>query len=178
MRFLVIYGVIGVLLSAALLSAEDPGPKQKDGRRTTINPICMNPVGIVKKQGQRAWLEIYPEYAPALSGLQGFSHLWVFYWFHENDTPEQRRTLQVHPRRDPANPLTGVFACRSPERPNLIGFTACRIIKVEGNVVEVADLDARDQTPILDLKPYIPQGDAIPEAVTPEWLKRSLPPAP
>ena len=97
----------------------------------------------------------------------------MFYWFHENDTPEERRTLQVHPRRDPANPFTGVFACRAPVRPNLIGFTACRIVKVKGNVVEVADLDARDGTPILDLKPYIPNGDAIPEARTPEWLKRS-----
>ena len=81
----------------------------------------------------------------------------------------------MHPRRDPANPLTGVFACRSPERPNLIGFTACRIIKVEGNRLEVADLDARDGTPILDLKPYIPGGDAIPQAVTPGWLKRTRP---
>ena len=141
-----------------------------------MSELCMKPVGVVKKQGQRAWLEIHPEYAPGLLGLQNFSHLWVFYWFHENDTPEKRRTLQVHPRRDPANPLTGVFACRAPERPNLIGFTACRIIKVEGNRVEVADLEARDGSPILDLKPYIPEGDAIPEAVTPGWVKRSRPP--
>jgi len=131
---------------------------------------------VVKKQGQRAWLEIFPEYTPALHGLRDFSHLWVFYWFHGNDNPEDRRTLQVHPRRDAANPLTGVFACRAPVRPNLIGFTACRIIKVEGNVVEVADLDALDGSPILDLKPYIPSGDAIPQAVTPGWLKRSKPP--
>jgi tRNA-Thr(GGU) m(6)t(6)A37 methyltransferase TsaA len=132
---------------------------------------------VVNKEGQHAYLEIYPEYVQALEGLQNFSHLWVFYWFHENDNPEARRTLQVHPRRDAANPLTGVFACRAPERPNLIGFTACRIVKVNGNIVEVADLDARDSTPILDLKPYIPHGDAIPEARTPEWLKCSKPPA-
>jgi tRNA-Thr(GGU) m(6)t(6)A37 methyltransferase TsaA len=131
---------------------------------------------VLKKQGARAWLEIYPKFAPGLKGLQDFSHLWVFYWFHENDTPEQRRTLQVHPRRNPANPLTGVFACRSPERPNLIGLTACRLIQVQGNVVEVAALDARDGTPILDLKPYIPAADAIPEAATPWWLKRPQPP--
>ena len=81
------------------------------------------------------------------------------------------------PAAIPANPLTGVFACRAPVRPNLIGFTACRIIKVEGNIVEVADLDAQNGSPILDLKPYIPAGDAIPDAVTPEWLKRSKPPA-
>jgi len=97
-----------------------------------------------------------------LQGIQGFSHLWVFYWFHENDNPEERRSLQVHPRRDPANPLTGVFACRAPVRPNLIGFTACRIIRVEGNVVEVADLDARDGTPILDLKPIFPKATLSP----------------
>jgi len=161
---------------SAPIYAENPGQSQQNLRRTAINPICLNPVGVVKKQGSRAWIEVLPEYAPALTGLQDFSHLWVFYWFHGNDNPEERRTLQVHPRRDPANPLTGVFGCRAPVRPNLIGFTACRIIKVEGNVVEVADLDAQDGSPILDLKPYIPGGDAIPEAVTPEWLKRSKPP--
>jgi tRNA-Thr(GGU) m(6)t(6)A37 methyltransferase TsaA len=168
---------IGVLLWSTCSYAGDLDQNQPNLRRTAIKPISLNPVGAVKKQGERVYLEIYPEFAPALLGLQGFSHLWVFYWFHENDTPEQRRTLQVHPRRDPVNPLTGVFACRAPERPNLIGFTACRIVKVQGTRVEVADLDARDGSPILDLKPYIPGGDAIPQAVTPEWLKRSGPPA-
>ena len=157
-------------------SAENPDANPHNLRRETIKPICLNPVGVVNKQGKRAYLEIYPEYTSALEGLKGFSHVWVFYWFHENDTPEQRLTLQVHPRRDPANPLTGVFACRSPERPNLIGFTACRIVNVNGNIVEVEDLDARDGSLIIDLKPYIPEGDAIPEARTPEWLKRSKPP--
>jgi tRNA-Thr(GGU) m(6)t(6)A37 methyltransferase TsaA len=177
MRFWLVGMVMGVLLGSAAIYAQNPGRSPINLRREAIKPICPNPIGVVKKQGQRAWLEIYPEYAPGLLGLKNFSHLWVFYWFHENDTPERRQTLQVHPRRDPANPLTGVFACRSPERPNLIGFTACRIIRVEGNRVEVANLDARDGSPILDLKPYIPEGDAIPEAHTPEWLKRSRPPA-
>ena len=168
---------IGVLLFSAPVDAEKPAQSTQNLWRTTIKLICLNPVGVVTKQGKRAFLEIFPEYVPALKGLEDFSHLWVFYWFHENDSPEARATLQVHPRRDRANPLTGVFACRSPERPNLIGFTACRIVKVNGNVVEVADLDARDGSPILDLKPYIPDGDAIPEARTPAWLKRSKPPA-
>ena len=170
-------GVIGVSLLSAPILAENSGRSPQNPRRAAINTIGLNPVGVVKKQGQRTWLEISPEYAAGLTGLKDFSHLWVFYWFHNNDNPEERRTLQVHPRRDPANPLTGVFACRAPVRPNLIGFTACRIMKVEGNVVEVADLDAKDGSPILDLKPYIPGGDAIPEAVTPEWLKPPKPPA-
>jgi tRNA (adenine37-N6)-methyltransferase len=172
----VIGGLLWVLCCSAVVYAENPPQPPKEIRRENIKTFSLNPVGVVKKQGQRTWLEIFPEYAPALSGIQGFSHLWVFYWFHENDRPEERQTLQVHPRRDPANPLTGVFATRSPVRPNLIGFTACRLIKVDGNVVEVADLDARDGSPIVDLKPYIPTGDAIPEARTPEWLKPSQPP--
>jgi len=174
--WLISIGIWAVLFSAPAY-AENPGPEPQSPRREAIKPICLNPVGVVKKQGKRAYLEIYPEYAPALDGLQSFSHLWVFYWFHENDNPEGRRTLQVHPRRDPANPLTGVFACRAPERPNLIGFTACRIVKVNGNIVEVTDLDAREGSPIIDLKPYIPGGDAIPKARTPDWLKRSKPSA-
>jgi tRNA-Thr(GGU) m(6)t(6)A37 methyltransferase TsaA len=177
MRWRLVGSLIGVALLSAPIYAENPGQAPQNLRRAAIKTLCLNPVGVVKKQGQRAWLEVLPEYVAGLKGLQDFSHLWVFYWFHGNDTPEERRTLQVHPRRDPANPLTGVFACRAPVRPNLIGFTACRIIKVEGNVVEVADLDAQDGSPILDLKPYIPSGDAIPEAVTPGWLKRSKPPA-
>jgi tRNA (adenine37-N6)-methyltransferase len=177
MRSRLIVIAILVLLFPVPGFAQNTEQKPNDLRRTAIRSICLNPIGVVNKKGKRYFLEIFPEYTPALKGLEEFSHLWVFYWFHENDTPEQRKTLQVHPRRDPANPLTGVFACRAPERPNLIGFTACRILKVSGNVVEVADLDARDGTPILDLKPYIPSGDAIPNARTPDWLKRSKPPA-
>jgi tRNA (adenine37-N6)-methyltransferase len=169
-------GIIGVLLWSAPVCSEDLGQQLRNIRGPTIKPICLNPVGVVKKTDSVAYLEIYPEFAPALKGLQDFSHVWVFYWFDGNDTPEQRQTLQVHPRRDPANPLTGVFACRSPERPNLIGFTACEIVKVHPNMVEVLGLDARDGSPILDLKPYIPGGDAIPGAHTPAWLKRSRPP--
>jgi tRNA (Thr-GGU) A37 N-methylase len=71
--------------------------------------------------------------------------------------------------------LTGVFATRSPVRPNLIGLTACRILKVEGNTVEVEGLDAKDGSPIVDLKPYIPKGDSLPEAVTPDWVKKPRP---
>jgi tRNA-Thr(GGU) m(6)t(6)A37 methyltransferase TsaA len=144
---------------------------QEKIRGSQMSDLCMKPVGVVKKQGEQAWLEIFPAYAPALKGIQDFSHIWVFYWFHGNDRPEERATLQVHPRRNPANPLTGVFATRSPARPNLIGLTACRLVKVEGNVLEVADLDAQDGSPILDLKPYIPEGDSIPGARTPAWVR-------
>jgi tRNA-Thr(GGU) m(6)t(6)A37 methyltransferase TsaA len=152
--------------------AETKKTGERESRSGKIDSLYMNPIGVVKRQGDRAFLEVNPGLAPALDGLVDFSHVWVLYWFHEHDNPADRAILKVHPRRDPANPLTGVFANRAPVRPNLIGFTACRIVKVEGSRVEVADLDARDGSPILDLKPYIPKGDAIPDARTPEWVKR------
>jgi tRNA-Thr(GGU) m(6)t(6)A37 methyltransferase TsaA len=142
---------------------------------TPFDSFRLTPIGYIKKEEDKAHLEVLPQFAPALLGLEGFTHLWVLYWFHENDRPAARAVLQVHPCRDLANPLTGVFACRAPERPNPLGLTACRILKITGNLLEVAGLDARDGSPIVDLKPYIPQGDSIPEAATPEWLKRPRP---
>jgi len=139
-------------------------------------PIVVKPVGRIVTRDGRTWVEVFPEFAPALEGITGFSHLWVLYWFHGNDTTENRHTLQVHPRRDPANPLTGVFATRAPVRPNLIGLDPCRLVRRQGLQLEVEGLDAQDGSPVLDLKPYIPQGDALPEASIPTWLQRSLAP--
>jgi len=139
---------------------------------TAAKPIKMNPIGRVIRQDDRVFIDILPEYAPALEGLSGFSHVWVLFWFHGNDTPEKRAILKVHPRKDPANPLTGVFATRAPVRPNLIGLTPCRILKIEGTRLEVEGLDAWPDTPILDLKPYIPGSDSLPEAQVPGWVKR------
>ena len=169
---------LAVLLTFSLTGqgyGDSPGAWSKGATMTESTSFRMQPIGQVKKQGDRTYVEIELQYAPALKGLEGFSHLWVVYWFHENDTPERRATLQVHPRRDPANPLTGVFATRAPERPNPLGLTACRLLKVDGADLEVEGLDARDGSPVLDIKPYIPPGDALPEAVTPEWVKRLSP---
>ncbi|MHB8069260.1 MAG: tRNA (N6-threonylcarbamoyladenosine(37)-N6)-methyltransferase TrmO [Desulfobaccales bacterium] len=149
--------------------------KEKAPRREIINNFRLNPIGTVKRREKRTYLEILPELAPALDGLTGFSHVWVLFWFNETDTPEDRATLKVHPRRDPANPLTGVFATRAPVRPNLIGLTPCRILKIAGNTIEVEGLDAKDGSPIVDLKPYIAKGDSIPDATTPEWVKKPKP---
>jgi tRNA-Thr(GGU) m(6)t(6)A37 methyltransferase TsaA len=137
-----------------------------------IKPYELRPVGWVRFQAGQPTIEINPEYVPALEGLAGFSHVWVLYWFHEHDDPQSRQVLKVHPRRNAANPLTGVFGTRSPRRPNLIGLSAARILAVEGNVLRLEKLDARDGTPVLDLKPYLPHRDAHPEAITPDWVSR------
>ncbi len=175
-RWLILLGIMVFSLARFGYAAETK-TGQKELRMDDSKSITLNPIGEVKREGDRTILEILPRFTPALDGLAGFSHVWVLYWFHENDRPEERATLKVHPRRDPANPLTGVFATRAPVRPNLIGLTACRILKVAGNVLEVADLDAKEGSPILDLKPYIPEGDSIPGAITPDWVKRLRPSA-
>jgi tRNA-Thr(GGU) m(6)t(6)A37 methyltransferase TsaA len=87
-----------------------------------------------------------------LKGLQKHSYVTVVYWFDRNDTPQKRAILEVHPRADKRNPLTGVFATHSPFRPNLIAISKCDIIEIRENIIEVKDIDAFDGTPVLDLK--------------------------
>jgi len=131
------------------------------------------PVGRVQKKGKSVTLRIFDRYADALKELDGFSHVWVLYWFDKNDTPRKRSILQVHPRGNRKNPLTGVFACRSPVRPNLIALSLCRILSVKAGVVQIDKIDAFDETPILDLKPYIAGIDNPTKDVRlPGWLKK------
>lgn len=127
------------------------------------------PVGRIEKEGDASRVRIFDRYADALLGLDGWSHVNVFYWFDRNDTPQRRRILQVHPRGNRDNPLTGVFACRSPVRPNLIALTVCKIVSVEGAVVTVDAIDAFSGTPVLDLKPFIPPDAPRDGVKTPEW---------
>lgn len=140
------------------------------------------PIGKVEKEGQTVRLRIFAEYAGGLLGLENWSHLQVFYWFDRNDTPEKRAILQLHPRGNAENPVTGVFACRAPVRPNLVALSICKILAVEGDSICVDNLDALDSTPILDLKPFIPS-DAPSEGLrVPAWAKnpaqRELPKPP
>jgi len=129
------------------------------------------PVGIVRKSGDTVRIEIVEKYHDALLGLEQFSHILVFCWYHKNDRPERRNTLQVHPRGDRKNPLTGVFATRSPVRPNLIAMTICRLISIEGNVIRVDEIDAFDGTPVIDIKPCISRLDFISGLKVPTWVK-------
>ena len=128
-------------------------------------------VGKVRKVSGTTGIEIFQEYADALLGLDQFSHVIVLYWFHKNDTPEKRKTLRVHPRASRSNPLTGVFATRSPRRPNLIGLSVCRILSVENNVVRVDSIDAFQDSPVLDLKPYVPRMDMVQSTHGPKWAQ-------
>ena len=128
------------------------------------------PVGIVRKTDTAVSIEIFDDYTDALMGLDGFSHVVVLFWFDQNDSDEKRRVLQVHPRKDRRNPLTGVFATHSPQRPNLIGLTVCKIISIHGGSIELEDIDALDGSPVIDLKCYIPGSVAEKDVRLPDWV--------
>lgn len=106
-----------------------------------------------------ATLEIFPAYAQALEGLHPNQDIWILTWLHEAD----RETLRVHPRSDPRNPITGVFATRSPDRPNPIGLHRATLTRIEGLTLHLAALEAIDGTPILDIKPVLSsEGTTVP----------------
>jgi tRNA-Thr(GGU) m(6)t(6)A37 methyltransferase TsaA len=128
-------------------------------------------IGWIRKKESRIYVEIDPQYKDALLGMEGFSHIQVLYWFHENDNSENRSILQVRPRRNPRNPLTGVFATHAPVRPNLIAVSTCKIESIDGTVIRVDDIDARDRSPVVDIKCYVPEKRAFTDLKLPDWIK-------
>ena len=129
------------------------------------------PIGIIHKSEQKVEIEIFDKYLDALTGLDDFSHIHVLYWFDKNDNPEQRNLLKIHPRKNPNNPLTGVFATHAPVRPNLIGVTPCKILSIKDNLITIDGIDAYDGSPVIDIKCYIPDEPPKEEIKTPSWLR-------
>ena len=141
--------------------------------------INLTPIGFVKNSIKERGIEdcltvtseiiIKEDLKEALSRIDEFSHIIVIYWMHKVPT-SQRSIIKVHPKANPDLPLVGVFASRSPARPNPIGITTVKLLQRRDNVLKVTGLDAIDGTPVLDIKPYIPGDDSSTEAKTPGWL--------
>jgi tRNA-Thr(GGU) m(6)t(6)A37 methyltransferase TsaA len=123
-------------------------------------------------EAQQAVIEIDPDWASALNGIEGFSHIWVLWWLDQAPSGEDLDALEVRPEGREEMPLRGIFATRSPHRPNPIALTPVRLLERRGTRLHVQGLDAFEGTPILDLKPYLRRGDLIPEATTPAWLEQ------
>jgi tRNA-Thr(GGU) m(6)t(6)A37 methyltransferase TsaA len=118
---------------------------------------------------RRSQGEGFPGILEGLKGIEEYSHLIMLYWIHLRNTAEDRRTLLVYPKRHAVNKLTGVFACRSPSRPNPIGLCVVELVERKGCTLTVKGLDALENSPIIDIKPYIPKIDSVQKAHTPEW---------
>ena len=101
-----------------------------------------------------AWLELTARVAQGLKGIRAGDELIVLTWFHR----ARRDLLQVHPRGRPEAPLKGVFATRSPHRPNPVGLHRVSVLEVAGNRLKVAPMEAIDGTPIVDIKPVLAKG--------------------
>jgi tRNA (adenine37-N6)-methyltransferase len=141
--------------------------------------IVLNPIGYVKTRAEGkevkdksliSQIVLRDELVEGLSGISGFSHLFVLFYLNQI-TSEQRKTLKVHPRGRTDLPLTGVFAVRTMFRPNPIGLTLVELVRVDGNVLTVRGLDAYDDTPVLDVKPY-DFWDMAENAKVPDWWKK------
>jgi tRNA-Thr(GGU) m(6)t(6)A37 methyltransferase TsaA len=103
--------------------------------------------------GQEALIEILPDYVEGLQGIAAGDDVLVLTWLHLGD----RSTVRVHPRDDPANPMTGVFATRSADRPNPIGLHRVTVLGIEQQrLLRVEGLEAVDGTPVVDIKPLLP----------------------
>lgn len=133
-------------------------------------PLEIRPVGTIRRTDDTVWIEIHEPYMPAMAGLEDFSHIHVFFWFDRNDNAEGRAVLKVHPRRDESNPLTGVFATHSPLRPNLIGMTLCRIEAIAANRIYLDRIDAFEDTPVIDIKCFIPTSRDLTAVRQPDWV--------
>ncbi len=105
-------------------------------------------------QGTPGTVEVMPEYGEGLTDIEGFSHIMLFYHFHLSEG----YSLLVQPFLD--DNLHGVFATRAPRRPNPLGISVVRLIRVEDSTLHVEDVDVVDGTPLLDIKPYVPAFDA------------------
>jgi tRNA-Thr(GGU) m(6)t(6)A37 methyltransferase TsaA len=114
------------------------------------------------------------ELAEALLGLDGYSHIHVLFWPHQIPEEVRGSKPQLHPMDDPANPLQGILATRSQIRFNPILSSVVPLLKVKGNVLEVRGLDAVDGSPVLDVKPYVPHHDSIPEASVAQWVTERI----
>ena len=138
-------------------------------------PISMKPVGTVrngeKSQHFGGWSDVISDiavnkkFAPALDGLEDYSHAVIVYWMHQ----AKKHVIKHHPQG--IAPLVGIFACRCQGRPNPIGISAVKIVRHRKNILTVKGLDVVNGTPVLDIKPYTPQYDLVNNAKVPEWTK-------
>jgi tRNA-Thr(GGU) m(6)t(6)A37 methyltransferase TsaA len=135
------------------------------------NGFHLVPIGMIHRKGGEIELEIEEPYKPALKQLDQFSHVMVFWWANHFDNEEGREMLRTIPPYAPEHE-TGVFATRSPYRPNPLMMTTCKLLEVdeEQGRMKIAEIDAFDGTAVIDLKAYFPACDRVKTASIPAWL--------
>lgn len=142
--------------------------------------IILSPIGFVKNELEKGPIEGYENrvseiilntsYTEGLDLLEENSHILVIFWMNRIQK-EDREIMKMHPKGREDLPLLGVFATRSPRRPNPIGIRAVRLLEKKGNILKVEGLDALNETPVLDIKPYSSKHDMIVNPKHPWWVE-------
>ena len=145
----------------------------------TINEIKLKSIGYVRRASKQENVKdrslvseiiIRKGLTKALEGIEEFSHVFVLFYMHQV-SEKDKKALKVHPRGRMDLPLVGLFATRTPLRPNPVGLAVVELLKRRENVLVVKGLDAFDWTPVLDLKPY-DSWDSVVNVRLPEWRKK------
>lgn len=131
----------------------------------------LSTIGEIVQDGEGAKIILNRSYAPALEGLDGFSHIQVLWWFSEADSYHDRNSLTVCAPYKHSPPILGTFATRSPARPNPIALDCVQVTYVdpENATIGLAYIEAFDHSPVLDIKPYTPSLDRVENPTVPEW---------
>ena len=116
-------------------------------------------------------LVIQPEFEELLDGIDGFSHIVVLFWPHKLEQ-DRRKLTKVHPMGRKDLPQQGIFATRSPARPNPVLISSVQLLERSGNILRVKSLEALDQTPIIDIKPVTRHYEGIENPTVPDWIKQ------
>ncbi len=124
------------------------------------------PIQSSMAEGAQGYVELLPEYSEGLKDLEGFERIWLIYWFDRS----KKSSLTVTPYLD--DETHGVFSTRAPSRPNPIGISSVKLLKIDKNILRIADVDILDNTPLLDIKPYVPEFDYF-EVKKSGWLDQS-----
>jgi len=157
-------GVIRNTTTKPFLVADATGLRMQGEPATTIKEVRAN-------EEKLSDIIINEEFAELLDGIDEYSHIEILYWAH--GVPAEGRSLKkVHPMGNPDYPLVGVFATRSPARPNPILTTVVRLVGRKGRVLHVTGLDAIDGSPVLDIKPHVKEFYPEGEVRIPEWMER------
>jgi tRNA-Thr(GGU) m(6)t(6)A37 methyltransferase TsaA len=134
-----------------------------------VDELELRPIGVIRsvltdrkgapRQGYEgapdAAIELFPEFLRGLDGVKAGDDVLLLTWLHRG----QRDVLEVRPRKDARNPITGVFATRSPDRPNPIGLHRVTVTRIDGTRLDVRPLEAIDGTPVVDIKPVLDRSD-------------------
>ena len=136
-------------------------------------PVTFNPIGQVKFEEGRYYIELEEACFAATTGLEEYSHIQVIWWFHLYDSAESRHYLVMEQPYQKGPERVGVLATRSPVRPNPIAVTACVLLGLDRETrrLELGYIDAEDGTPVLDIKPYQPCIDRVRDVIMPAWCR-------